>query len=211
MNARYMSSCISIGVLVLSAAILPVAAYGEVDLVLDIRPGAVLFGGGGDFKAIGPTERTVKGQTLTEIEKLGGVSTFPNLKLGAGIERPNAFLDIMGGGGVMVNDPFRSYFLGVDASFQYKYRKNVAVGPRIGLMYFTEPEWAGDAEVEFSDSWGAIIGLEMTLGYDILFVFSVDYLYTNPFEAKPLGAWDISDTELDLSGIALEFGMRGRF
>lgn len=186
-------------------------AWAVKDIVLDVRPGALLFGGGGDFKAIGQSERTVKGQTVTEVEKLGGVSTFPNLKLGLGVESPTSYFDVTGGGGIMVNDPFRSFYLGVDAAWQYKYRKNVALGPHAGFLYFTDPEWAGDADIEFSQSWGAMLGMQMTLGYDILFVFSVDYLYTNPFEAKPLGDWDISDSELDLSGFALQFGMRGRF
>lgn len=188
-----------------------VPALAATDLVLDVRPGAVLFGGGGDFKAIGETEQTVKGRTVTEIEKLGGVSTFPNLKVGLGIESPTTYFDVTGGGGIIVNDPFRSFFLGLDTAWQYKYRKNVALGPHLGLLYFTDPEWAGDAEIDFSKSWGAMLGMQMTLGYDVLFVFSVDYLYTNPFDATPVGDWDISDKELDLSGFALQFGMRGRF
>lgn len=211
MTARGKRFSVCVMSLMLGAILASPDAFSELDIVLDVRPGAILFGGGGDFKAIGQSEETVRGQRVTETEKLGGISTFPNLKLGVSLDSPTSILDIMGGGGILVNDPFRSFFLGVDASWQYKFRKNVALGPHAGLLYFTDPEWAGDGEVEFSDSWGAIAGMEMTFGYDVLFVFSIDYFYINPFDATPGGNWDISDKELDLSGFALQFGMRGRF
>jgi len=183
-------------------------AAAEFDVVLDVRPGAVLVNQSGTFKATGPA--TLGDRTIEEIEKVSGLSFFPTIRLGGGIDSVYSYWDLTGTAGIMINDPFRSVFFGADTAWMYKYRKNVSVGPHLGLMYFPSPDWSGDGEIEFDSSWGALLGAQLTLGYDILFVFSIDYIYTEPFTATAKEGWE-SDKELDLSGVGLQFGMRGRF
>lgn len=195
-------------ILLISAG-LGVFAHGELDFLLDVRPGAINVGGSGDFKAKGPT--SVHGETFTEVEKLSSISTFPNIKIGFGYDGVKSYFELLGSLGVFVNDPFQSIFYGVDAAWQYKYRKNLSIGPHAAWLVFPSPEWTGDADIKFSDSMGGMLGLQITLGYDLLFIFSVDYLYIQPFDVEEPGTWRASDNELDLSGISLQFGMRGRF
>jgi hypothetical protein len=189
--------------------VIPIAAQAEWDFLLDVRPGAISVGDSGDFKAKGPTR--VRGEEFVEVEKLSSVSTFPNLKLGAGYDAPDWYFEVLGGVGILINDPFQATFFSGDAAWMYKYRKNLSLGPHGALLFFQKPNWGGDADIEFSDSWGGMLGMQVLLGYDLLFVFSVDYLFIQPFDVTEPGQWRASDSELDLSGVALQFGMRGRF
>lgn len=186
------------------------AADTEVNLVMDVRPGTILLSrDAGTFKVRGPDTSNLG--TLTLVEEAGSISTLPNLKLGVGLEREKSLTDITGGIGVLVNDRFRMVVLSVDGSYLYKYRKNVALGPHLGLAFFGDAEWSGDAEVEFSDSQGIMGGLQMALGYDILFIVNIDYLLAQPFDITTLNGWRASEDEIDISGLCLQFGMRGRF
>ena len=58
-------------------------------------------------------------------------------------------------------------------------------------------------------AWAAIASLQSasqekahTLG---------DYLLAQPFDVTTEGDWVASDEELDVSGVAIQFGIRGRF
>lgn len=184
-------------------------ARAEWDFLLDVRPGAIAVGNTGDFKTKGPT--SVRGERFEAVEKLSSVSTFPNLKLGMGYDAATWYLEALGGIGMVINDPFQATYFSGDVAWLYKYRKNLSIGPHGSLMFFQEPNWGGDSDIEFSDSWGGMLGMQLLLGYDLLFVFSVDYLFIQPFDVTEPGTWRASDSELDLSGISLQFGMRGRF
>jgi len=204
MNARRLWSLVPVALL---AFIL--SATAATDIVIDVRPGTLLIGGGDDFKVRGTSESNI-GQ-LNEVEENGALSTLPNLRLGVGFESGDSIADITGMLGIIVNERFRSLMVGGDASWLHKFRKNVAMGPHLGIAMLTQPEWSGDAEVEFDDSWGLIGGFQMSVGYDILFVFSIDYLLAQPFDVTTTGDWVASDEELDMSGLAVQFGIRGRF
>lgn len=184
-------------------------ALAEWDFLLDVRPGAISVGSSGDFKSKGPT--SVRGERFEEIEKLSSVSTFPNLKIGMGYDSIQWYFEVLGGIGILINDPFQATFLSADFAALYKYRKNLSIGPHGALLFFREPNWGGDADIEFSDSTGGMLGIQLLLGYDLLFVFSLDYLFVQPFDVSEPGQWRASDNELNLSGVALQFGMRGRF
>lgn len=204
MNARW--PLILIPVLLLAAVL---SASAVTDIVIDVRPGTLLIGGGGDFKVRG-TSTTDLGN-LNEVEENSALSTLPNIRLGVGVEEGKTIMDVTGMLGIVVNQRFRSLMVGGDASWLHKFRKNVAMGPHLGAAILTQPEWSGDAEVEFSDSWGLLGGFQMSVGYDILFVFSIDYLLAQPFDVTTTGDWAASDDELDISGVAIQFGIRGRF
>lgn len=193
-------------ILVLSAP----SVRAELEVILDARPGAVLVGfESGKFELVGP-EETGQGTVIVE-EQGGNVSTVPNLRFGVGWDTTRYYVDATAVGGYLLSEYFRCVELGAGLAGHYKFRKNVSAGPHADLLYFTLPGWGGDAEVEFSDSWGAVMGLEMLIGYDIMFTFSIDYFYTYPFEVDPEEPWTSEDDEFDASGVLLQFGIRGRF
>ena len=204
MNARW--PLLLIPALLLAAVF---STFAATDIVVDVRPGTLLIGGGGDFKVRGTSDTGIG--RLNEVEENSSLSTFPNIRLGVGFEEGKSITDVTGLLGVMVNQRFRSLMVGGDASWLYKFRKNVAMGPHLGAVVLTQPEWSGDAEVTFSDSWAMLGGFQMSVGYDILFVFSIDYLLVQPFDVTTEGDWVASDEELDVSGVAIQFGIRGRF
>ena len=204
MNARW--PLLLIPALLLAAVF---STFAATDIVVDVRPGTLLIGGGGDFMVRGTSDTGIG--RLNEVEENSSLSTFPNIRLGVGFEEGKSITDVTGLLGVMVNQRFRSLMVGGDASWLYKFRKNVAMGPHLGAVVLTQPEWSGDAEVTFSDSWAMLGGFQMSVGYDILFVFSIDYLLVQPFDVTTEGDWVASDEELDVSGVAIQFGIRGRF
>jgi hypothetical protein len=207
-----MSKQITVAILVVSAILLSTSAFAVVkDIIVDVRPASLLVNWNADtFKIKGPT-KFQDGQQFEQLEQPNSVSTVPNLKLGVGIDTGNAYIDLTGGAGMLVNDRFRSVMLDVDAAFQYKFRKNVLFGPHIGLGYFTSPEWYGDADVDFSDSMGVLFGAQLSVGFDILFTFAIDYAYIQPFDVTTAEPWVASDDTVDFSGLLFQFGMKGRF
>ena len=207
-----MSMRISLVILVASAILLSVNAFAVTkDVIVDVRPASLLVNWNADsFKVKGPAYFR-DGQEFEEIEQPNSVSTLPTVKLGVGIDTGNAYVDLTGGAGMMVNDRFRSVMLDVDGAYQYKFRKNVLFGPHLGLGYFANPEWYGDAEVDFSDSWGLLFGAQLSVGFDILFTFAIDYSYIQPFDATVKEPWVSSEDTVDFSGLLFQFGMKGRF
>lgn len=207
-----MSRRLAVAVLVTSAILLSGSAFGvATDIIVDVRPASLLVNWNADqFKLKGPAKFR-DGVEYETIEEPNSVSTVPNMKLGVGIDTGNAYIDLTGGAGLLVNDRFRSLMLNVDGAYQFKFQKNVLFGPHLGLGYFTSPEWYGDAEVDFSDSSGLLLGLQLSVGFDILFTFAVDYAYIQPFDATTKNEWVASEDEVDFSGLLFQFGMKGRF
>ncbi len=201
---------ISLSVLSLLLALSVPAAHAELEIILDARPGAILVGfESGRFEIVGPKE-TGRG-TIYVQEQAGSVSTLPNLRAGIGWDTTRFYSDATGVAGIMLSEYFRCVSLGAGVAGHYKFRKNVSAGPHADLLYFTMADWGGDAEVDFSDSWGAMVGLEMLIGYDIMFTFSIDYLYTYPFDVDAKAPWTTEHDTFDASGVLLQFGIRGRF
>ena len=76
--------------------------------------------------------------------------------------------------------------------------------------YLADPEWYGDADVDFDEEVALVGGFEIAIGYDIIFTFSLDFFVAS-LDAKASGATRITDSQIDLDGIAFQFGMRGTF
>ncbi len=182
----------------------------EMSVLISAQPGTILIGtDSGKFKAKGPSDLNT-----TIIEEAGGLAMYPNILGGVGWDANKWNVDVEGGIGILLTDRFRDPFLDLAASANYKFRKNVSIGPRIGLAYFMDPDWSGDAQLDFSDHASSyFLGLQTKVGYDVLFVFSVNYYWIDPFEvhAVPGSGWEISKDEIDFSGLGLQFGMQGRF
>lgn len=207
-----MNRQVTVAVVVVSAMLLSGSAFAVVkDIIVDVRPASLLVNWNADsFKVKGPT-KFKDGQQFEQLEQPNSVSTMPNIKLGVGIDTGSAYLDLTGGAGMLVNDRFRSLMLDVDAAYQYKFQKNVLFGPHIGLGYYPTPDWYGDAEIEFSDSMGVLFGAQLSVGFDILFTFAIDYAYIQPFDATTTAPWVASEDSVDFSGLLFQFGMKGRF
>ena len=203
-----MSKQVTAAILAVSAILLSGSAFAVVkDIIVDVRPASLLVNWNADsFKVVGKD-----GQQFEQLEQPNSVSTVPNLKLGVGIDTGSAYIDLTGGAGMLINDRFRTVMLDVDAAYQHKFRKNVLFGPHVGLGYFTAPSWYGDAEIDFSDSMGLLFGVQLSVGFDILFTFAIDYAYIQPFDATTTGNWVASDDSVDFSGLLFQFGMKGRF
>lgn len=185
------------------------STFGEWEMILDGRPGAITFGSSENFQAMGPAS---VGERRVELyEKTQNASLFPSLKLGVGREGMTDYIEILGTVGVWLNDPFQSPFLGVDAAWSYRFRKNLALGPHVAFLYFLSPSWQGAGDFDISSSWGTMGGCQVALGYDLQFMLSLDYVYLQPFDITARGGWETDSDTLDFSGIAIQFGVRGRF
>jgi len=187
------------------------AAKADLDFVVDVRPATILLSSEtDDFEATTPGDPALG--TFIDKEDAGQITTFPTIRLGVGLDSENKKLysNLTGGGGILVNERFRSYILMADLAVHYKHRKNVSMGPHISLMGFMDPEWFGDADVELDSDVGWLVGFEVAIGYDILFVFSIDYLDAK-LDASATAPTKITGSELDFSGLAIQFGMRGNF
>lgn len=187
------------------------APAADFDLILDARPGTLLISQGADLRVLGPDQ--FNPTRVTIIEEAGTLNTIPNLRLGAGFDTKNWYLDASGLLGVLVNSRYNGVLYGADAAAQYKYRKNVNIGPHASFMLFPAPDWSGDGEVEFSDSTAWLLGGQCSIGYDVLFVFTIDYMFADPFdvESKNPAVWQLDEDEVDISGLCVQFGVRGRF
>ena len=174
-------------------------AWGaDIEFLADFRPGTLLLSSKTeDFEAVGPNKNL---SGMTELEDAGNLSSLPNMKLGIGLRGKKTFLDFTGQLGLLV-----------DVSLQYRYKKNVGFGPHLGFLAFPDPEWTGDADIDFSDSYGFLGGFQVSIGYDIFFVFSIDYLLAQPMDVDVTEPWQVTDDELDISGMVVQFGMQGRF
>lgn len=203
-----MSKRVTLAILVVSAILVSGSAFAVAkDIIVDVRPASLLVNWNADsFKVTGTDTRGYE-----QVEQPNSVSTVPNLKLGVGIDTGSAYLDLTGGAGMLINDRFRSVMLDVDGAYQHKFQKNVLFGPHVGLGYFTAPDWYGDADVEFSDSMGVLFGIQLSVGFDILFTFAVDYALIDPFDATTTEPWVASEDSVDFSGLLFQFGMKGRF
>jgi hypothetical protein len=185
------------------------SASAEWNLLLDARPGTLVVSKSSDLKALGPDE--FNPGTVTIIEEAGTLNTIPTIRLGGGYDTPSWYFNGVGLVGVVVNSRFNTITYGADAAAQYKYRKNVMVGPHLSYLFLPEPSWSGDAEVTFSDSYAFLPGVQFSVGYDVLFVFSVDYLMAQPFDVTAEAPWRLDDDQVDISGLMFQFGMQGKF
>lgn len=182
------------------AAAGPGAARADLDLVVNVLPASLLIRTGSDrFSVIG-AEETVRASD---------VFLMPNVSAGIGWEAGDFYLDLTGGGGVVVNDAFKSFMLQVAFAASYMATDSFNIGPHLGLIYFTDPKWT-NGDVKFDDEPGLLAGLQMSMGDRILYMVSVD-LISASFDAESRGGAQLSGDKLKLTGLAIQFGVRGEF
>ena len=144
-------------------------------------------------------------------EEMSLVSSLPNIGTGIYIDTPSGYIDLHGGIGMLLNSRLRSTMFYGSCGMSFEIERSAMFGPHIGMTYFASPDWWGDGVVELDDSTGLIFGLHLTMGDKISYILSADYIHT-VFDVKSTGAgWTASDDEIDLSGLAVQFGFRAQF
>lgn len=182
------------------------ASYAGVNFVVDAQPLALLISPDADgFSA----RRSSSSYSYTESIK-GTGSFMPNLKLGIGIDAEIMQLDVTGGGGILWNAAFSAPLARADVSARFKLGPAITLGPHAGIIYFGAPKWAEDAQLDFSSTTGIMGGLDFTVGKKVYFLLSLDYVNA-AFDVKPKSGWTVNQSELDMSGVALQLGVKGRF
>jgi hypothetical protein len=178
------------------------AANNKINWVVDAYPAAfVVHSKAADYQIEG------NGRS----DQLGSVSTFPNIGTGVGLETQDFRLDVLGGAGVLVNGRLSSYALYLSGALMYEVARSARIGPRVGLLYFMGPEWNSDVDISYDSAPGYMLGMNMEMGDKISYLIAVDLWSSTLDTSDPVGAYTASDSSLDLSGIALQFGIRGRF
>lgn len=181
---------------------LPSAVLAEIDLITDIVPGAIIANYQADaFSLVGAGGK----------ETMSLVSSVPSAEIGIAIQQPEGSIDLKAGVGALLNSRLMSYTLAVNLGLTLEMQPSIMMGPHIGMIYYTEPDWWGDGDVTFSDSTGFTAGMHLTLGDKVAYIFSVDY-YTAVFDIESVGSgWTTDQDELDMSGLAFRFGIRAQF
>lgn len=134
----------------------------------------------------------------------------PNVSAGVGLEMGDWYLDATLGAGMILNDRFRSFIVEAGVAANYAVTDSYAIGPRASLIYFLDPEYTEDDSADFDSGAGFLLGIQMSLGDKISYVVSVDLLATS-LDATGQPGVTLTDDELDMVGLAFQFGVRGEF
>ena len=172
------------------------------DLLVEIFPGTVLAHMDSDaFTVSSPTVR----------ESVSMVSSVPNLSIGMAVAQPEGYFDFKVGAGLLLNSRLRSILFSVGAGLSLEYRPSVLIGPHVQWHKLQSPEWWGDAEVSFDESDGWQAGIHLATGDRISYLLSLDYTRMKLNVSGVGGDWTVNRTELDMSGISVQFGIRTQF
>lgn len=175
---------------------------GRATWVVDMLPAAILANiAADDFSVTGPNGK----------ETPSLISSVPTVTVGADIACLDGHLSLRLGGGMLLNSSLGTWLATGQAGFSLEVQRNVMFGPHIGLSYYAAPEWWGDTEITLDETMGFLVGLHVAAGDRIAYLFSVDYMSMS-FDVDTHGT-DVqhSKNELDMSGLAVQFGLRVQF
>lgn len=184
----------------------PCLAGEVVKFVFDLQPGAILISSKADgFQASRSSFFSFQTETID-----GAVSFIPNARIGLGVDAGVVNLDFTGGVGYLWNNAFSAPLARGDVAARFKLGEAITLGPHAGLVFFGEPKWSGDAQLEFSSTTGFMGGLDFTAGKKVSFLASIDYANAK-FDVTPQAGWVVNSRTLDMSGVAIQLGIVGRF
>ncbi len=144
-------------------------------------------------------------------ESMSMISSLPNLSFGISVDRSPLNLELKGGIGMLLNSRMSSLKLSGTAGVSLEVRPNAFLGLHGKLAYMSNPSWWGDGEVDLEANNPAFgIGAHAAMGDKISYFLSVDYMSMS-FDAVGRDGWTASDNELDMSGVAIQFGIRTTF
>ncbi len=179
----------------------PTYSPAEADWAVDILPGALLANFSADeFHVIHDNQK----------EEVSMLSSIPSIAAGCSIERVSGYIDLKAGAGMVLNAKFNSFMYFASAGIYKEIRPSIMMGPHITVSQFSAPSWWGDADIEFEDTVGYLIGMHLIAGDRISYLLSVDYL-SAVFDVDPTSPVKANKEELDISGIAVQFGVRAQF
>lgn len=174
----------------------------KVDLIINALPASLLIEIDQDKFAA----TSADGRRTT----ISSVYTMPNISAGAGIEFEDWYVDITAGAGLVINDTFRSFLLQAGVAVTYAVSDSLNIGPRVGVIYFPDPEWTEDDDVKFDESAGWMAGIQLQMGDKIQYLVSVDLLDTS-FDTTFEPGVSSPDGDMEITGLAIQFGVRGEF
>jgi|ETNmetMinimDraft_26_1059896.scaffolds.fasta_scaffold25082_3 hypothetical protein len=188
---------------------LPAAAESDLEIVVDVLPGTLLISD--DLDSFEVRRPTVEDEfVIVDAEETSLVSIVPNVKVGIGLEFDDVYVTPSVGTGLVLNTRFRSWMFRADLAADWRFGRTGTIGPHIGAIWLTDTDWFGDGRVDFSSDGGFLFGGHITIGHDIVFVFSLDVIDA-AMDVTTSDDWVANDTNVDLSGLMLNFGVRGRF
>jgi hypothetical protein len=175
---------------------------GNVVWAVDMLPASILANIAADeFSIQGPNGK----------ETLSLISSVPTVTVGADIACLDGALNLRLGGGMLLNGSVGTWLATGQAGFSMEIQRNVMFGPHIGLSYYAAPEWWGDTDITFDDTIGFLVGLHIAAGDRIAYLLSVDYMSMS-FDVNSTGPGVVPNkNELDMSGLAVQFGLRVQF
>lgn len=205
-----MKKCLLV-VMVVLGMMLPSIGFGEVDLVIGLHPGSVLFSPDAD----GFESYDSRNGEYEEVD--GYASWIPSIRAGLGIDTEPLYFDLTAGVGYAYGgDVYTATYYVADAAARFKLHgadgKGVlfTFGPHASVVYF-DPKWKGDTGVELKETIGFMVGPAFTVGKKaVSFSASLDYIHLPVDVDKQSGVYT-NDDEFDLSGIALQLGIIFRF
>ena len=153
----------------------------------------------------------VQGEKLTVAgERMSKVYMMPNIMAGVGMEFGDLYVDLQGGVGMIVNDQFQSFLLEAVLGASYAFTDSFNCGPRVGLLYLTDPDYTEDDTADFDEAAGLLVGFQMSMGDRIAYVVSVDLVMASMDVNADEGVVTSKD-KLEISSLAFQFGVRGEF
>ena len=177
-------------------------AETDLDFVINAQPASILLDTSGDKFSV--TGADGSKTSLSE------VYTMPNIALGVGMPvGDRCYVDLLGGGGVIINDGFRSFMLQILLEGCISVSESLDIGPRVGLVYFPDPEWLENDDIEFDSDTGFLVGVGIAMGDKIKYLVSVDLIDTSLDVTTNSGT--PSDDTFEMTSLAIQFGVRGEF
>ena len=184
--------------------LLPTVTKAEIDWIIDIMPASILAG----FEA---DAFVVEGDGTREATSL--ITPIPGAAIGLAFTRPSGYITVKAGAAPILNANVRGFMYNATLASLFEIKRSIMMGPHIGLTHFPGPEWYGNGDVDFSDHTGFLAGLVTTMGDKISYYLAIDYIQADFDVERVAPGFSIKDnlTELDLSGLAVRFGLRAQF
>lgn len=165
-------------------------------------------------------------------EIVGYGSYLGSIELGVQIDTKVGYLDLLAGGGGVLNGVFAGGLFLADVGYRFKLNKSgtLALGPFLGVVVPGDTTWATEegSDVDLVGNGGAQAGLKFTWGWKhVSFLLQGGYMgftydMTHPDDGNTWtytkDGWDTSESwaagesvELDMSGFFAEFGVGLQF
>ena len=179
------------------------------DFVINAIPAALLIDMSGNNFGL---ENVEDGSRSTA----SSVYMMPNISAGIGADvNEKVYIDALLGVGMVVNESLRSFFAQATVSATFAASESLNIGPRVGVIQFIDTEWLDDEalldEVDFDDSTGWMLGLQLVMGDRVRYLVNIDYITMDLDANTPDGVTADNNGTLELEGLAVQFGVRGEF